>query len=602
VKHTVAILILSASIITGCADAMYRKWADKQVDAIVRDREQRTLGYEPQVEAKSEVAAKPSQSAYDKIPDSPLPPPTTSPVEPAEASLPYGKLGPEQLFPSGVGAPQADYGIDSEKLRASQRLTLGPPTPGAPLLRLDLFGSLSYAVVNARDYKARMEDLYLAALDVTLQRHLFEPRPFATTGVRYAGGQENADYAAALSAVNTLGVRQQLPYGGEVAAAAAVDFVNAISGNAQNAESAAVTLSASIPLLRGAGLVNLEPLIQSERTMVYEVRQFEEFRRSFAVDVASDYFRLLAAQQVIANRSADLIAFQELTSRTYAMYEAGRLNFIEVQRVLQDQLRAQNDLISAQAAYDSALDDFKVSLGMPINQPLEVVAQELTVEIPRFPEAEVAALALKFRLDLVTAADLVEDAQRSVQVAKNGLLPDLDFNAVGTFRNNDDDPARKINNDATTYSASLNLEIPLDRVAERNSYRRSLIQLERSQRAYDLLRDRVAAEARAALRQTRSAEISLELQAKGIELAKLRLENAYELLRLGQGGSRDVVEAQNDLVNAQEAFERAKAELQIQVMNFLRLTGTLRVDPGSGAIGASLDRKAAVLNEPLRPG
>ena len=601
IRTTVTILL--ALLAVGCSSGVYSNWADKQVDAIVRDREARTLGYTPQVEVKTPSDAKPDKSAYEKVPSTPQPPATTAPVQPSDVVLHYGKLGPEQLFPSGVSAPQSDYGMDAAQLRESQRLALGPPVPGQPLLRLDLFGSLRYAVINARDYKSRMEDLYLAALDVTLQRHLFAPRPFARTGLRYTGGQENSNYSAALAAVNTLGVRQQLPYGGELVAEAAVDFVTAISGNAQNAEPASVTLSASIPLLRGAGLVNLEPLIQSERAIVYEVRQFEDFRRNFAVSIASQYFQLLAREQSIANRSADLVTLQQLTSRTYAMYEAGRLNSIDVQRVLQDQLRAQNALELAQADYRSALDAFKLAIGMPIEQPLEVVGQELSVQIPTMDEPGVAELALRYRLDLKTAQDRVEDSQRGVQLAKNGLLPDLDLNARTTFGNNDGDAASNLNNDATGYSASIDLDLPLDRLAERNQFRRSLIALERTRRAYDQLRDQVAAAAREALRQIRSAQISLDLQNKGIELAKLRLDNAYELLRQGLRDSRDVVEAQNALLAAQEDYEAAKANLQIQVLRFLRDTGTLRVDPESGAIGQALDRKIAGgrVNEPSRP-
>ncbi len=140
-------------------------------------------------------------------------------------TLSYGKLGPEQLFPDGVSAPQSNYGLDVSQLRESNRLTLGPPTPGQMVMRLDLFGSLRYAVVHSRDYKSKMEDLYLAALNVTLQRHLFEPTPFAATGLRYTGGQEAVGYAAALTAFNTLGVSQKLPYGGQIVASSTVDFV-----------------------------------------------------------------------------------------------------------------------------------------------------------------------------------------------------------------------------------------------------------------------------------------------------------------------------------------------------------------------------------------
>src|SRR6185437_6092503 len=139
----------------------------------------------PQVDASSHVDPNPAPIAYQKVPATPTPPPSTAPIQPSQVTLPYGKLGPEQLFPDGVGAPQAStYGLDVAHLREGNRLNLGPPAPGPQVLRLDFFGSLRYAVVHSRDYKTKMEDLYLAALAVTLQRHLFEPRPFASTGLK----------------------------------------------------------------------------------------------------------------------------------------------------------------------------------------------------------------------------------------------------------------------------------------------------------------------------------------------------------------------------------------------------------------------------------
>lgn len=596
VKRAVYVIFIALS--AGCSADTYQRWADHQVEGIVNDREQHTLGYKPQVVAPTDVPTTPPPGAYAKVPDTPKPPPATAPIEPGDLKLPYGPLGPEQIFPSGVTSPQAENKDDVSLLAESNRAVLGPPAPGKQILRIDLFGSLRYGVLHARDYQSRMEDLYLSALNVTLQRHLFEPTPFASTGLEYDGGQENANYAAALTAANRIGIKQKLPYGGEVAAQAAVNFVRAISGNAQSGENATATISASIPLLRGAGIVNLEPLIQSERDMVYTVRQFEEFRRNFVVDIATSYFRLLAAQQAIANRAANLTSFEQLTARTQALYAAGRLNYIDVQRALQEQLQAQQDLISAERSYRSALDDYKLSLGMPVDEPLEVVAQELAVNVPQYQEKEVATLAQKYRLDLRTAADRVEDAQRGVQVAKNGLLPDFDLTAQAGFGSNPGTAAVNINNDQTTYSAAATLDLPLDRVAERNAYRRSLIELERAQRNYVQLQDQVAANARDSLRQIEQAQISLEIQRKGIELAQLTLENANELLRQGKKDSKDAVDAQNALLRAQDQYEQARAQLQIQVLSFLRDTGTLRADPEAGAIGASLDRKSVAVNEP----
>ena len=100
------------------------------------------------------------------------------------------------------------------------------------------------------------------------------------------------------------------------------------------------------------------------------------------------------------------------------------------------------------------------------------------------------------------------------------------------------------------------------------------------------------------MRAIRTAQVSLDIQQKGIELAKFRLDNAYELLRLGRKDNREVVDAQNALLRAQDAYEAARASLQIQVLNFLRETGTLRVDPDAGAIGEALNRRVVGANEP----
>jgi outer membrane protein TolC len=79
------------------------------------------------------------------------------------------------------------------------------------------------------------------------------------------------------------------------------------------------------------------------------------------------------------------------------------------------------------------------------------------------------------------------------------------------------------------------------------------------------------------------------------------LDYANERLRQGKADNRDVVDAQNSLLSAQDAFAAAESALQIQVLQFLRDTGTLRVDPGAGAIGESLDRRSVVASEAQTP-
>jgi hypothetical protein len=589
------IVVITLALAAGCTPDAYQKSADLQVEKLLNDREKQTLGYVPQVDAAVTTDATPTRKSYEKLPISPVPLASPPPLEPMVYQLQYEPLGPKLLFAPGQTSPQREsMSVDDARAPAMERLRLAPPTRISTTTVLDLFQSINYAVQHSRDYQSRMEDLYLAALDVTLQRHLFEPRPFANTSVNVDGGRADVDYRSALNITNSVGIRQQLPYGGEVVAQGLVTFINALSDGAAEGENAQIVLNGSLPLLRGAGMVNLEPLITSERNLVYQVRTFEDYRRSFVVNVASQYFRLLNQQSQIVNRRVSYINSYRTWELSNEMYNAGRpgFNFLSVQRAKSALYQAENNLIRAIDSYQSALDDFKILLGMPVEENLDVVQLQLEITPPNTDsEDAVIALALKYRLDLQTATDRVEDARRSVSNSKNGLLPDVDLTARTSVNSETGNSAVGINSDSMDYSAGVSIDWPLDRVAERNAYRRSLISLERAQRSLRETHDQVIASVRDAVRAIRSAQATLEIQQRDIENNRQRLEYANEQLVLGRAtNTQDAVDAQNNLLTAQDQYDTARANYQIQILSFLRDTGTLRINPEAGELGVVMDR------------
>lgn len=589
------VILFACFCLTGCTAEYYERQADRQVMQIVKERQKQTLGYEAPVDVSNDPkqTVRPTTQAYAKIPQTPVVPPGQPQVEELKVELHYGPLGPKRFDWPNVAQAQRSSGSGGESidLRIRDRLRLGPPSLSERPLRLDFFAALQYGAQYSRAYQDQMEELYLAALDVTLQRHLFSPRPFAGGTLGYTGGQRDANFRAALNTTARAGVRQRLPYGGEVVAEGLVGFVSALDGNAVSGEDAAVVLSASIPLLRGAGMVNLEPLISGERQMVYQVREFENFRRDYVISLAQQYFRLINLQTSVLDRRLNYASFQTLTERSRALYTAGRIAFLELQRSLQELLNAENAVIDSQETYFAAVDDFKLLLGMPIEQQLEVVPVELNVDFPKIGEEEAVALALKYRLDVRTAQDQVDDARRGVENARNGLLPDLNFSAETSLGNRPGDPASQLDSRSNTYAARLDLDLPVDRVAERNRYRAALLNVRLRQRSMEDLEARVTADVRESLRLIQQSNISLQIQRQGIELATRRRENAYELLRSGKSTStRDLVEAQNALLRARDQFENARATQQINILRFLRNSGTLRLDPSSGAIGHAMNR------------
>jgi len=582
-------LILTALSLTGCTADGYRAEADRQVQAVIKERQEKTTGYTPEVEVEPTTQPIVPKKSYAKVPLTRQPDIGGTPIRRVTYTLPAEPLGPAIPDPSPLPDVEADIFADAYRIQRS-RLEYGPGLDEGSVAKLDLFAAISYAVQNARTYRDQMESLYLSALDVTLERHLFSPRPFVTTTARYSGAQDS-EVGSAYSVTQRVGVRQKLPYGGEIVATGLVTFVNALNDNITDGESAELALRATIPLWRGAGMVNLEPLISTERELIYATRSFESYRRAFAVDVASRYFRTLIRYNALRNRFTNYRNLLDLVERTEALFAAGRVTALEVQRAQQSLLSAEDALNSAQFTLQSELDDFKIFIGMPVNQGIELAFVDVQVAAIDQAMGSPEELALRYRLDLQTARDRIDDAKRGASNAVNQLGPSLDFTGGGAVGNGAGDPARRIDVESLQYDAGIVLDLPVDRLPERNAYRRALIGLEQAKRRATDLEENVIADVRSAERTIRSAQYSLDIQRAGITLARERLDFANESLLLGRvTNSREVVEAQSSLLNAQDAFDRARADLQIQMLQYLRDTGTLRVDPAAGILGLAMTR------------
>jgi outer membrane protein TolC len=598
-RIAMSIGLVVLSVLAGCAGDGYRDWADLQVGSILADRTRRTIDYLPDESLRPATRPATSQ-AYEKLPFTRTAPPNDPPITLQEVENQRGPLGPDSRLQDAPAGDDAPSGLNAamERLQAIRRL--GPPSPYDIPLRLDLFGCLEYAARHSRAYQDQVDSLYLTALDVTQQRHLFDPSPFAQSQLKYSGSG-NADsslgYQSAMRLVNTAGVKQNLPLGGQITAQAVHTLVNTLTGQAADGASAQFVLQGSIPLLRGAGMVNLEPLIQSERTLIYAIRDFENYRRSFVVSTSGSYFQLLSLQTSVRNRRLNLRNLDELKRRTEAFYKAGMQNYLEVQRSEQSKLQAESQLLSSEDQYTGALDNFKVLIGMPVTQDFDVVEVRLAVNVPRASEEEAIKLAELYRLDLQSARDRVDDARRSATNAQNRLLPDLTLDANASIGNQNNLQDIELNPHTANYQTGMTLVLPLDQVSQRNAYRRALISVDQASRKLTQLREQVTSDVRQSLRAINVAQENYAIQQRGISLAESRLEFSNEQMRLGKTTARDVVDAQQSLLDAQDQASQAYTALQTRVLDFMRNTGTLRVDPEAGLLGRAMDRAGAGLKQ-----
>lgn len=546
--------------VAGCALSDPTAGLDADAQAMIRERQALSLGPEASLDPRVQPALEANELAGARNVATPGTRNPTADELPARSRAEADGQGEDDArIPLEVPAASAEASFDLEEL-------------------------LAYAIENAPEYRFAKETLFLAALDLIIERHLWGPRFFNTVSAGISGTPEDGDFDQVASIVNELGVTRRLPYGGSVSVAAVVDYVDLLrrastTTTAGETQSASIDLGFNLPLLRGAGVAARANLIQTERDLVYAVRSFERFRREFLFDLSQTYFDLLRQQGRIENLERQLGGIEALAARFNALAEAGQEPAFEAERAEQEVLFGRSNLLNARETYVSALDALKLRIGFEVRRPLAIEPGRIAVPEPELDMAEAVATGLDYRLDLQTVRDRVNDARRGVRVARNATLPDLDLDASVRFNTDEDRDKAGVDFELedSSYAAGLTLDLPLDRRIEKAGVRSALINLERRARAFRVERDRVALQVRDSVREIEQANFNLRLQQRNVEVAERRLIGVK--LRERSLGPRDTIEAQEDLLDARNARDNALAGVQTSILQFLLDTGQLRVAP-----------------------
>ncbi len=288
-------------------------------------------------------------------------------------------------------------------------------------------------MMNGRYYQYQLEQLYLAALPVTLQRFAFEPQFYAgmspSTGVPQTGGAggggtsigggsfaggvnypNSFNYATRFSPtgqVSTLnlgtiaGVGKLFNSGGQLLMGFASELVFNFAGKnpQQPTVLSAMPISFIQPLLRGGGrAVILEPLTIQERTLLYNVRAFAQFRQQFlVVTLTGGQIQNFGAGFQLhgfssAGNTDPTIGFIpaafnvveiEIDRRNVAFYEnlvrlyqeliqgeASGLSQLQVDQVNSQLISCPLGPVPDKVTYRYGLDQFKMQMGLPPDLPL----------------------------------------------------------------------------------------------------------------------------------------------------------------------------------------------------------------------------------------
>jgi outer membrane protein TolC len=512
----------------GCSTAHYRRSADRETAAIIAQKGTRVPNMDPHFRIG-----------------------TNAPV--SFADVPVNQAAMEFM------------GADAEAER------------GAPVIPLQR--ALQIAVKHSRSYQNAKETVYLSALSLTLSRHQFTPIFSGSGSGEYAEIYDESSVTREISAGGSLSASWLIRDIGKITAAFTTDFLRFLSGDPRSVISSQLGATFTRPLLRNAGYrTEKETLTQAERDVLYALRDFVLYRKNFSIQVATAYYGALSNRDAIRNSYLNLHSSRKAAERGRSLAEEGRLRQSELGRLEQQLLTAENTWITAVRTYKKALDDFKITLGVPVETKLlldDRELSELTVLHPDINVEDSIRVALTARLDYQNAQDGYADAERKIPLAANKFLPQLDVNAGVNMESGSrgnfvlPDP-RKYN-----WNAGASLNLPLERMAERNSYVTALITRDRAWRAQTLLGDQIALQVRESHRLLEQYKRTYEISEVAVRLAQRRVEEQEMRAELGSASAQDQVDAQNDLANSKNQRTQALVSHTIARLQFWNNMGIL---------------------------
>jgi len=468
---------------------------------------------------------------------------------------------------------------------------------------VNLESALALAVAHSRSYQSRKEQLYLSALSLTLARHQFAPifsgnanvnysvetEQAVTVGIDAITGQPKIIVSDNLVEQHRVGGSGSLNTSwlirdvGRITTAFTADFLRFVTGDRSLTTSSQVSATFLRPLLRDAGFkLQIETLTQAERQLLYDLRNFAQFRKDFSVQIATAYYGVLGGRDAVRNSFLNLQSSRKNAERTRALAQEGRVTQADLGRLEQQELSAESTWINAIRSYKQALDNFKIQLGLTVDAHIVLDDRELEALQIHHPDLSVddsLQVALAARLDYLNSKDQLDDAVRQVDLAANFLKPRVDVTATVAVNSNPNENNRFPLPDVDRYrwNAGLNFDPGLDRKAERNGYRSALISRNRAARAIDQQEDEIKLQVRDSWRTLDQAKRNYEISEIGVKLAERRVEEQDLLAELGRAKALDQVDAQNSLIDSKNQRTQALVTHTIARLQFWNNMGILYI-------------------------
>ena len=481
------------------------------------------------------------------------------------------------------------------------------------------------ALLNSRDLKVERFNTRIAEQEVPSERAAFHPIVSSEGAESQSTTLSGSALAGAATAENetttwSSGIRARLISG----AVASLDFSNSrLESNSQfltiNPQyQSSLTFGLTQPLLKGFG-----PSVTSWRIKVAENNvglsrhQLQVRVAGILADVENTYWDLTMAFKNVGIRERALELTRQLAKRTEELVSEGILPETALLQAKTSVLQREGDLLVAQNARRDTARRLQDLLNFaPGGDPLIVPLDQPVAELKSVDIAQAVKDALAQRPELPQARLDLKNKDILLGVARNQLLPQLNlFGTYGwsglageavaqtaptievpisrrqTVSVTISDPFPSATNQAVgdygtalsnlfsgefpTWRVGVNLTFPLGNVAAKSQLQRAELEMQRAEVTVKNVEHAITLEVERLGSQTQSTFKVIEVARAFREQAQRRLDVTQDQFLLGLASLSAVVEAQRDLITAEQEEWKAIVDYNKVLVQLERATGAL---------------------------
>ncbi len=479
----------------------------------------------------------------------------------------------------------------------------GEAHAGDDTMNLTLKQAISMAVEKNLEVRAELYNPAMNEADIRMNRGIYDPFVTLSTSYLHSDTQSASTVVsgASISRQKSLqanaGVNQLLPIGGTLG----LSYTNL--WNRSNADTSRgflddywrseLVASYSQPLLKNFGREATEVGISvSVNNKIASLEQFKSKLIDVVTRVRTAYCTLYSLKENLEAKKTALTLAQKILSDTKGQVRAGVLPAMEILNAEFGVATREKERIDAQKLLQDQMDVVRTLLQINENQVVNPVDPP-TREKYSVNENDAVTRALQQRTELKAQRMNIQTLDLQTRVAHNNVLPDLTFNANAALTGLERDFGRDMKKVGSAeypiWQVGLQFSYPIGNRAAENEYIKTKLSSEQAQVQLKSLEDSVRNEVRSAIRGIRDNYLQLDVADRGLAYAEERMRAYIKKNEVGLATTKEVVDVQNDLVNAKANQILAQAQYAIAIGQFWKATGEMLDKEGITVTGKEAD-------------